>query len=124
MTHASVGTPFVRKGSTHVYHLYVITTNERDAMRNRLDEVGVASGIHYPLPLHLQPAFAYLGYKQGDLPCCEAMAAQSLSLPMFPELTRDQVRDITAIVRAVADRKSHREPQRKPVAMHADGGKV
>ena len=124
LRHPGIKTPFVRTGSTHVYHLYVITTNERDAMRKRLDEVGVASGIHYPLPLHLQPAFAYLGYKQGDLPYCEAMAARSLSLPMFPELTRDQVRRIAATVLAVAERESHQELQRRPVVMHADGGKV
>ncbi|WP_128970898.1 DegT/DnrJ/EryC1/StrS family aminotransferase [Bradyrhizobium tropiciagri] len=124
LTHSGIKTPFVRMGSTHVYHLYVIITNERDVIRSRLDEVGVASGIHYPLPLHLQPAFAYLGYKRGDLPCCEEMAAQSLSLPMFPELTRDQVRGITATVRAVAECGNRRERERKPVAMHADSGKV
>jgi len=100
LAQSGIKTPFVRKGSTHVYHLYVIATNERDAMRNELDEAGVTTGIHYPLPLHLQPALAHLGYSRGDLPCCEAMAARSLSLPMFPELARDQVRRIAAIARA------------------------
>lgn len=123
---SGIKTPFVRKGSTHVYHLYVITTKERDAMRIKLDEAGVATGIHYPLPLHLQPALAHLGYRQGDLPCCEAMAARSLSLPIFPELTRDQVRHIAAIVGTAAERDGHRTLWRKstyaPAALRADGG--
>ncbi|MGY3391329.1 dTDP-4-amino-4,6-dideoxygalactose transaminase [Bradyrhizobium sp. USDA 3311] len=127
LAQSGIETPFVRKGSTHVYHLYVITTNERDAMRIKLDEAGVATGIHYPLPLHLQPALAHLGYRQGDLPCCEAMAARSLSLPMFPELTRDAVRHVAAIARAAAERHGHKIAQRRPTyspaALSADGGK-
>ncbi|MGY3549615.1 DegT/DnrJ/EryC1/StrS family aminotransferase [Bradyrhizobium sp. USDA 4469] len=111
---SEIKTPSVRTGSTHVFHLYVITTNDRDAMRNKLEEAGVATGIHYPLPLHLQPAFEHLGYRQGDLPCCEAMAARSLSLPMFPELTRDQVRRVAAIARAAAQGDDHKNVQRKP----------
>ncbi|MGY3234540.1 MULTISPECIES: DegT/DnrJ/EryC1/StrS family aminotransferase [unclassified Bradyrhizobium] len=105
---SGIKTPLVRMGSTHVYHLYVITTDERDAMRIKLDEAGVATGIHYPLPLHLQPALAHLGYRQGDLPCCEVLAARSLSLPMFPELTRDQVRLIAAIVGNAAEPGGHK----------------
>jgi dTDP-4-amino-4,6-dideoxygalactose transaminase len=128
LAQSGIKTPFVRKGSTHVYHLYVIATNERDAMRNKLDEAGVATGIHYPLPLHLQPAFAYLGYRRGDFPCSEAMAARSLSLPMFPELARDHVRRIAAIARAAAEPAGHDKLQLKsthsPVALRADGDKV
>ncbi|QHP68725.1 DegT/DnrJ/EryC1/StrS family aminotransferase [Bradyrhizobium sp. LCT2] len=126
LAQSGIKTPFVRKGSTHVYHLYVITTNERDAMRMKLDEAGVATGIHYPLPLHLQPALAHLGYRQGDLPCCEAMAARSLSLPMFPELARDAVRHVAAIARAAAERRGHkiaqRRPTHSPASLSADGG--
>ena len=118
-----IKTPFVRKGSTHVYHLYVIATNERDEMRSKLNEAGVATGIHYPLPLHLQPALAHLGYRQGDLPHCEAMAGLALSLPMFPELAHDQVRHIAAIARAVAERDDHKNLQRSstysPAALRA-----
>ncbi|OAF09294.1 erythromycin biosynthesis sensory transduction protein eryC1 [Bradyrhizobium centrolobii] len=113
LAQSGIKTPFARKGSTHVYHLYVIATNERDAMRNKLDEAGVATGIHYPLPLHLQPALAHLGYRRGDLPCCEAMAARSLSLPMFAELARDQVRHIAAIACAATKRDGHRKLRRK-----------
>jgi dTDP-4-amino-4,6-dideoxygalactose transaminase len=128
LAQSGIKTPFVRKGSTHVYHLYVITTNERDALRNKLGEAGVATGIHYPLPLHLQPALVHLGYRRGDLPCCEAMAARSLSLPMFPELARDQVRRVAAIVRAAGERGDHEKLPQKltyaPAALHADGGKA
>jgi dTDP-4-amino-4,6-dideoxygalactose transaminase len=105
----------------------VIETNERDAMRNKLDQAGVATGIHYPVPLHLQPALSHLGYRQGDLPYCEAMAARSLSLPMFPELARDQVRRIAAIARAAAEQDDHKKLQRKatysPAALRAEAGK-
>lgn len=128
LAQSGIKTPVVRKGSTHVYHLYVITTNERDAMRSKLDEAGVATGIHYPLPLHLQPAFAYLGYKRGDLPFCEMMAARSLSLPMFPELARDQVRRIASIARAVVERDDHEDlPQQSTyssTALYARGGRA
>lgn len=124
---SGIKTPLVRMGSTHVYHLYVITTDERDAMRIKLDEAGVATGIHYPLPLHLQPALAYLGYRQGDLPCCEAVAARSLSLPMFPELTRDQVRHVAAIVGNAAEPDGHKNLRRNstyaPALQRADVGK-
>jgi dTDP-4-amino-4,6-dideoxygalactose transaminase len=127
LAQSGIKTPFVRKGSTHVYHLYVIDTNERDAMRKKLEEAGVATGIHYPLPLHLQPALAHLGYRQGDLPYCEAMAARSLSLPMFPELARDQVRRVAAIARAAAERDGQKKLWRKSTyslaALRADGGK-
>jgi dTDP-4-amino-4,6-dideoxygalactose transaminase len=119
LAQSEIKTPVVRTGSTHVYHLYVIATNERDAMRNKLDEAGVATGIHYPLPLHLQPAFAHLGYKPGDLPRCEALAARSLSLPMFPELARDQVRYIAAIAREAAGREDQKKLPRKPTYSRA-----
>lgn len=127
LAQSGIRAPFVRKGSTHVYHLYVIATNERDAIRNKLNEAGVATGIHYPVPLHLQPALVHLGYRQGDLPYCEAMAAQSLSLPMFPELTCDQVRRIAAIVRAAAGQDGHeklrRESTYSPAALRAEAAK-
>jgi dTDP-4-amino-4,6-dideoxygalactose transaminase len=128
LAQSGIKTPSVRKGTTHVYHLYVIATNERDAVRNKLNKAGVATGIHYPLPLHLQPALAHLGYKRGDLPCCEAMAGRSLSLPMFPELARDQVRGIAAIARTAAERDGHEKLRRKSTysraALRADSVKA
>jgi dTDP-4-amino-4,6-dideoxygalactose transaminase len=90
--------PKLGPNRTHVYHLFVIMTEKRDALARQLQEAGIASGIHYPLPLHLQPAFARLGIDKGTLPITEAIAAQVLSLPMFPELTYDQVSVITGVM--------------------------
>jgi len=73
-----------------VYHLYVIQVDDRDAVRARLGEAGVQSGIHYPTPLHLTPAYAGLGYGPGDFPVAEAMAPRILSLPMHPHLSNEQ----------------------------------
>jgi dTDP-4-amino-4,6-dideoxygalactose transaminase len=83
--------PSARSGSNHIYHLYVVQTSDRAAIQQHLADAQVATGIHYPVPLHLQPAFKHLGYKQGDMPVTEAAAERLLSLPMFPELTREQV---------------------------------
>ncbi len=74
-----------------VYHLYVIKVDDRDDVRARLGEVGVDTGIHYPIPLHLQPAYAHLGNVAGDFPAAEDLTSRIISLPMFPELTRDQI---------------------------------
>ncbi|HEY5474923.1 MAG TPA: DegT/DnrJ/EryC1/StrS family aminotransferase, partial [Candidatus Limnocylindrales bacterium] len=81
--------------TTPVFHLYVVRllgrdAAFRDAVRERLAEAGVESGIHYPVPLHLQPAYAHLGYHPGDFPVAERLAAEILSLPMFPEITEEQ----------------------------------
>jgi dTDP-4-amino-4,6-dideoxygalactose transaminase len=74
-----------------VYHLYVIMVDDRDALQEFLGEKGIATGLHYPLPLHLQKAYAHLGYKEGDFPVTERAARRLLSLPMYPELTREQI---------------------------------
>lgn len=88
---AGLATPCVRPGSTHVYHLYVVETPDRAALQAQLAAAGVSSGIHYPVPLHLQPAFRELGYRPGDMPRSEAATARILSLPMFPELSAEQI---------------------------------
>lgn len=75
----------------HVYHVYAIRTAERDRVRRQLAEAGIATGIHYPIPVHLQPAYQDLGYRPGDFPATEAFAAETLSLPIYPELTAAQV---------------------------------
>jgi dTDP-4-amino-4,6-dideoxygalactose transaminase len=88
------GTPLVlpkaRGPGQHVYHLYVVCTEARDALREALLEAGIATGLHYPVPVHLQPAYAFLGYEPGSLPVTERVAKQGLSLPLFPELTESQ----------------------------------
>ena len=74
----------------HVYHQYVIRAQRRDELRNFLADRRIGSEVYYPIPLHLQPAFAYLGYAEGDLPESERAAREVLALPMFPELTADE----------------------------------
>jgi dTDP-4-amino-4,6-dideoxygalactose transaminase len=92
--------PVIRDGSTHVFHLYVVMTEHREDLQKRFDAAGVATGIHYPLPLHLQPAFSSLGYQHGDMPNAEHAAERILSLPIFPELTREQVHYVAEQVMA------------------------
>ena len=75
----------------HVFHLYVVRTPHRDELQKHLETKGVATGLHYPVPLHLQKAFQDLGYRQGDFPVAEKVAKEILSLPMFPELTEQQI---------------------------------
>ena len=75
-----------------VYHLYVIMVDDRDALQQFLGDKGIASGLHYPLPLHMQKAYEHLGYKEGDFPITERIAQRLLSLPMYPELTRGQIK--------------------------------
>ncbi|MCX7625158.1 MAG: DegT/DnrJ/EryC1/StrS family aminotransferase [Candidatus Sumerlaeaceae bacterium] len=83
--------PRVAPGNVHVYHLYVILVENRDALQHELARHGIGTGLHYPLPLHLQKAYNHLGYKEGDLPVTERVARSLLSLPMFPHLTEDQI---------------------------------
>jgi dTDP-4-amino-4,6-dideoxygalactose transaminase len=75
----------------HVYHLFVIQAQERDALRESLNAAGIQTGIHYPIPVHLQPAYASHGHREGDFPEAERQASRVLSLPMFPELTDEQL---------------------------------
>jgi dTDP-4-amino-4,6-dideoxygalactose transaminase len=74
-----------------VYHLYVVTVADRNAVREELGGARVETGIHYPVPLHEQPAYAHLGYTAGDFPVAEDLAERILSLPMFPEITTEQI---------------------------------
>jgi dTDP-4-amino-4,6-dideoxygalactose transaminase len=77
-------------GGDHAYHVYAVRVADRDAVRARLAPA-VGTNIHYPIPVHLQPAYADLGYRAGDFPVAEKLAAETLSLPMFPGLTAIQV---------------------------------
>ncbi len=85
-----VKTPFEPEWSKAVYHLYIIRIKSRERLQAFLSENGIATGLHYPIPLHLQKAYANLGYKEGDFPVSEALASEILSLPMYPQLTYDQ----------------------------------
>jgi dTDP-4-amino-4,6-dideoxygalactose transaminase len=82
----------------HVYHLFVVATPERDVLRNHLDACGVASAIHYPTPVHLQPAYADLGMGPGSLPVAERLAAESCSLPIFPAIEDWHIAETVAAV--------------------------
>ncbi len=86
----------ITEGAEAVYHLYVVMVDDRDGVRERLAERGVESGIHYPVPLHLQPAYAESGYAAGDFPAAERRAARIISLPMFPEITAEQRAHVVA----------------------------
>jgi dTDP-4-amino-4,6-dideoxygalactose transaminase len=82
--------PFEPSWSRAVYHLYVVRADDRDGLMNQLKKAGIGTGIHYPIPLHLQKAYGTLNYRMGDFPVAEKAAAEIVSLPMFPQLTAEQ----------------------------------
>lgn len=91
-------TPKMLDSTVPVYHLYVVRIKNRDRLQNILKTKGISTGIHYPLPLHLQPAYSYLGYKEGEIPMTERVSKEILSLPMYAELKEE---DITYICEAM-----------------------
>lgn len=95
-----VVTPFVRPGVTHVYHQYTIRVPRRDELHQFLKDRGIGTMIYYPLPLHLQKLYHDLGYAEGSLPVSEQAAREVLSLPMYPELTEEQIQ---TVVEAIGD---------------------
>jgi dTDP-4-amino-4,6-dideoxygalactose transaminase len=100
-----------------VYHLYVIRVQNRDDLQQYLAQRGIATGLHYPTPIHLQPAYAELDYQPGDFPITEALAHEILSLPMFPELSSEAVRYVVdAIAAFVTDAEAAVEPLPQLVA--------
>ena len=82
--------PYEPLRSRAVYHLYVVRTADREGLMDHLKKVGIGTGIHYPIPLHLQKAYAAMNYRKGDFPMTEKAAAEIVSLPMFPQLTAEQ----------------------------------
>jgi len=98
----SVITPVVRPGCVHAWHQYTIHVpggrEKRDALQAHLTEQGIGTGVYYPLPLHLQPAFAHLGYKIGDFPIAEKLSGEVLSLPVHPGLSSEDLEKITEAV--------------------------
>ena len=89
------------EGRHHVYHLYVVRTKNRERLGTELSERGIASGIHYPIPLHLQEAYKHLGIGKGTFPIAESSAEEIISLPMYAELTDEMVDEVIAAVREV-----------------------
>jgi dTDP-4-amino-4,6-dideoxygalactose transaminase len=96
---ADVTTPAVMPYASHVFHVYALRSTQRDALQQSLQEKGVQTGIHYPFPVHLLEAWSDLGYKRGSFPVSEQIAAEELSLPMFPEMTPQQIDVVTDAVR-------------------------
>jgi dTDP-4-amino-4,6-dideoxygalactose transaminase len=86
-----VATPLEANYARHVYHVYAIRVQERDEVRRRLEKVGIGCAVHYPIAIHLQEACRNLGYRAGAFPVAENLAEEFLSLPMFPELTEEQI---------------------------------
>ena len=86
-----------------VYHLYVVRVQDREALQAHLAEAGIGSGVHYPIPLHLQKAYEHLGYKKGSFPVTERVAAEIVSLPMFPQLNYSQQELVAGKVREFSD---------------------
>ncbi len=91
--------PIVRPWATHVYCYYVVQVQERDRFRRMLEQDGISTNIHYPIPIHLQPACAKYGYKRGMLPVTEAVTERIVSLPMYPELTTEQIQLVISAVK-------------------------
>jgi len=102
----AVQPPFEPSWSKAVYHLYVVRTPDREGLMNHLKRRGIGTGIHYPIPLHLQKAYTSLNYRLGDLPVAEKVAAEIVSLPMYPQLTAEQlarvVEEILSFARVAA----------------------
>jgi dTDP-4-amino-4,6-dideoxygalactose transaminase len=95
---ANLRTPLVVAGYRHIFNQYVVRAQNRDALKARLAERGIGSEIYYPVPLHLQQCFAYLNYRAGDFPQSERAAAETLALPIYPELTQAQLAHVVATV--------------------------
>jgi dTDP-4-amino-4,6-dideoxygalactose transaminase len=95
---ADLRTPSATAGYRHIFNQYVVRAQRRDELKARLTEHGIGSEIYYPVPLHLQPCFAYLGYRAGDFPHSEQAARETLALPIYPELEQAQMAHVVATI--------------------------
>jgi dTDP-4-amino-4,6-dideoxygalactose transaminase len=112
--------PHEPESSRAVYHLYVVRVRDREGLQKHLSEAKIDTGIHYPVPLHMQKAYANYGYKLGDFPVTERIAAEIVSLPMFPQLTEKQQRRVVENVKEFASKETGKrdavhEPQTSSV---------
>jgi len=99
--------PTVQAGATHVYYAYVVEVDERNQVQAELQRHGIAAGIHYPVPLHLQQACAQYGYREGAFPVSEAAARRILSLPIYAELTAEQIERVVSAVKSCVAEPAH-----------------
>ena len=102
LARSDVQIPIEMQWAKHVYHVYTLRSSDRDGLRAALTEKGIQTGIHYPIPVHMQPAYADLGYVPGAFPQAEAAAKQVISLPLYPELSEDAVKRVAYAVRNAA----------------------
>lgn len=117
LRNASIQVPEVPSGREHNFHLFVIRAKNRDALRQHLHARGIGTGIHYPEPLHLTPAYRELGYAmRGSLPVAEALAPEILSLPMYPELSESQTDQVTEAVLEFLDQVETQQVSTLPAA--------
>jgi dTDP-4-amino-4,6-dideoxygalactose transaminase len=101
LSEARLRTPESGRDIRHVYHLYAVRLEHRDQIHIKLTDRGIQTGIHYPIPVHLEPAYADLGYKVGDFPQAEAAAREVLSLPLYPELPAKHQDVVNAALREI-----------------------
>jgi dTDP-4-amino-4,6-dideoxygalactose transaminase len=101
-----VETPAEMPWARHVYHVYTLRSDNRDALQAALTTAGIQTGVHYSVPVHLQPAYADLGYGAGAFPQTEAAAKEVLSLPLYPELSTDSVKEVATVVRKAVGTKT------------------
>ena len=99
-------TPVEADGAESVYHLYVILADDREGLQKYLGDKGIGTGLHYPVPLHLQKAYNNMGYKEGDFPVTENVSKRLLSLPMFAELTREQIEYVCGSIKKYIEGKA------------------
>jgi dTDP-4-amino-4,6-dideoxygalactose transaminase len=101
---AKVGRPYHDPRTRHIYNQYVLRVEKRDELRKHLTDHGIGNEVYYPVPLHLQKCFSMLGYATGSMPNAEAAALETIALPIYPELTEEQIRYVAATVRDFTDR--------------------
>jgi dTDP-4-amino-4,6-dideoxygalactose transaminase len=114
-----VAPPFEPSWSRAVYHLFVIRSEDRDGMMSHLKKAGIGTGIHYPIPLHLQKAYAAMNYRQGDFPVAEKAATEIVSLPMFPQLTAEQQARVVEEVVSFASRFTRKNAEAEVTSLAA-----
>jgi len=105
--------PAEMPGARHVYHLYALRVAERDSLIDYLKERDIHCGIHYPVPLHLQQAYRFLGYNKGDFPVAEKSSAEFVSLPMYPELSREQIEFVVSEIKQFISQRNVRKESDK-----------
>jgi dTDP-4-amino-4,6-dideoxygalactose transaminase len=93
-------TPVINDENEAVYHMYILQSEDREAILNKLKEKGIATGVYYPVPLHLQKVYKNLGYKEGDMPISEYLSHRTFAIPVYPELTEQ---DVNYIVQSIKE---------------------